>query len=34
MDLAMMATAERHGEIITDLAAKRPVLGNAQMMRI
>ena len=34
MDLAMMAAAERHGELIADLPAKRPVLGEAQMMRI
>ena len=34
MDLAMMAAAERHGELIADLAAKRSMLGEAQMMGI
>ena len=31
MDLAMMDPAQRHGELITDLAAQRAVLGEAQM---
>jgi hypothetical protein len=30
MDLATMTAAERDGELITDLAAKRPMLGKAQ----
>ncbi len=30
----MMPSAERHGELITDLATQRPVLGETQMMRI
>ena len=30
----MMPPAEWHGELITDLTAKRPVLGETQMMRI
>ena len=34
MDLAMMAAAERHRELVADLAAERPMLGEAQMMRI
>jgi hypothetical protein len=34
VDLAMMAAAERHGELIADLATKRPLLGKAQMMGI
>jgi hypothetical protein len=34
MDLAMMAAAERRRELIADPAAKRPMLGEAQMMRI
>lgn len=34
MDFPMMPPAERHGELITDLTAKRPVLGETQMMRI
>ena len=34
MDLTMVSPAERHGELIADLAAKRPVLGKAQMMGI
>ena len=34
MHLAMMAAAERHGELVAHLAAKRRMLGKAQMMRI
>ena len=34
MGLAMMAPAQRHGELITDLAAERAVLGEAQMMGV
>jgi hypothetical protein len=34
MDLAMMAAAERHCKFVADLAAKRPVLRKAQVMRI
>ncbi len=34
MDLAMMAAAERHGELIADLAAKRLMLSKPQMMGI
>ena len=34
MDLAMMAAAERHSELIADFAAKGPVLRKAQMVGI
>jgi hypothetical protein len=34
MDFPMMPPAERHGELIADLTAKPPVLGETQMMRI
>ena len=34
MDFPMMPSAERHRELITDLATQRPVLGETQMMRI
>ena len=34
MDLAMMAPAQRHREFVADLAAKRPALREAQVMRI
>ena len=34
MGFAMMAPAQRHGELIADLAAKRAVLGEAQMMGV
>ena len=34
MNLAMMAAAERHSELVAHLAAKRRLLGEAQMMRI
>ena len=34
MDFAMMTAAERHGELVADLAAKRSVLRKAQMVRI
>ena len=32
MDLAMMAPAQRYGELVTNLAAERAVLGEAQMV--
>jgi hypothetical protein len=34
MDLAMMSAAEWDCKLIAHLAAKCPVLGEAQMMRI
>jgi hypothetical protein len=34
MNFPMVSAAERHGEFVTDLAAKRPILSKAQMMRI
>ena len=34
MKLAMMAAAERHGELIADLAAERPALREAQVMGV
>ena len=34
MQLPMMATAERHGELIADLEAQGSGLGKPQMMRI
>ena len=34
MDLAMVAAAERHGELIAHFTAKRRMLGKAHMMRI
>ena len=34
MDFAMMAAAERHGELIAGLSTERLLLGKAQMMRI
>ena len=34
MDLAMMASAQRHGELIADLAAEGAVLREAKMMSI
>jgi hypothetical protein len=34
VQLAMMATAERHGEHITDFETEGSGLGKAQMMRI
>ena len=34
MGLAMMAPAQRHGELVTDLAAERAVLGEAQMVGV
>jgi hypothetical protein len=34
MRFAMMAAAERHGELIAHLAAKRRMLSKAQVMRI
>src|SRR5580704_6761178 len=34
MDLTVVAAAQRHGELIADLAAKCPALGKAQVMSI
>ena len=34
MDLAMMASAQRHREFVADLAAKRGMLGEAKMVRV
>ncbi|HUE09384.1 MAG TPA: hypothetical protein VMQ54_00530, partial [Steroidobacteraceae bacterium] len=34
MNFPMMAAAERHGELITDLAAECPALSKAQMVCI
>ena len=34
MDFAMVSAAEWHGEFVAHLAAKRPILGKAQMVRI
>ena len=34
MDLAMMAPAQRHGELIADFAAERAVLREAQMVGV
>ena len=34
MQFAVMAAAERDGELVADLAAERPALGKAQMMGI
>ena len=34
MQLSMMPTAERHGELIADFETDRPWLRKAQMMRI
>jgi hypothetical protein len=34
VDLAVMAAAERHGELVTDLAAERPALSKAQVMGV
>jgi len=34
MDLAMVATAKRHGELIADLAAKCRQLCKSQMMGV
>jgi hypothetical protein len=34
MQLAMMAAAQRDGELIADLAGERPALGKAQVMGI
>lgn len=34
MGLSMMASAERYGELITDLTAQRAVLGKPQMVGI
>ena len=34
MDFAMVSAAEWHREFVAHLAAKRPILGKAQMMSI
>ena len=34
VEFAVMSTAERHGELVADLAAKRPALREAQVMGI
>ena len=34
MKLAVMSPTQRHGELVADLAAKRPGLGKAQMVSI
>jgi len=34
MELAMMAAAQRYGELVAGLAAKRSGLRKAQVMRI
>jgi hypothetical protein len=34
MKLAVMAAAERHGELVADLAGKRPALSKAQVMGV
>ena len=34
MDLAVMSPAERHGELVADLAAERPALSKAQVMGV
>ena len=34
MELAMVTTAERHGELITDFETEGSRLGKAQVMRI
>jgi len=34
MNLAVVSTAQWHGELVAGLAAKRPMLSKAQMMRI
>ena len=34
MNFAMVSAAERYRELVAHLAAKRPILGKAQMMRI
>src|SRR5580704_17628126 len=34
MHLAMMSSTQWHGELIADLAAESPGLGEAQMMRV
>ena len=34
MELAVMTAAERHGELVADLAAERPALGKAQVMGV
>ena len=34
MKLAVMTAAERHGELVADLAAERPALGKSQVMGV
>ena len=34
MNLAMVSSTQRHGELIADLARHCPALGKAQVMRI
>jgi hypothetical protein len=34
MDLAMVSSTQRHGELIADLATESAGLGEAQMMRV
>ena len=34
MDLAMMASAQRHGELISDLTAERPALRKPEVVGI
>ena len=34
MKLPMMSAAKRYGELVADLATKRPLLREAQMMGI
>jgi hypothetical protein len=34
MDLAMMAAAQRHRELVADLASECAALGKTQVMRI
>ena len=34
VQFAVMSTAERHGELVADLAAERPALRKAQVMGV
>ena len=34
MKLAVMSPTQRHGELVADLAAKRPALGETQVMGV
>src|SRR5580698_6198842 len=34
VEFAVMSTAERHGELVADLATERPALGKAHMMGV